>query len=1010
MATKWTSPVWRMPENSNQSKLDNYSLDFEGYNWGFIDLGNIVEILPGQPNPSGSQNISNPEWSCSAFVKFGSTAMGSVSMLISTGRGGGSTYWEFRKSASNKIEGYFRTAAGSYTTITGDTTVVSDTWYHVCLTWSSGNLNLYLNGSSDCSAVSATNFYFAGDGFLPLSTIAKFRYTTNAGVNPLNGKLSQLSVFNYGLSETQVKYLFNNNAGGSTPNPQNPMAIAGPTPIAYYPLGGSSTGSSSTLTIPNESGSGDTVFDFNRSDSDYIDLDPGVMKNFTSDNVSISAWVKADAFNAYDYIFVDGATSNNRLVALNYASVRGGLEFTVGNSTVARASGVSINTGEWYHVVCTYAAGGDLKVYLNGNTTPAATATFTGALDLSNHTKSSIGRSNVHSTNYWDGEIYNVQVWNAVLGTSDVTTLYNGGRPYTGTQPQAANLKGWWKMNVDTSFYLTPEPSQTQNLYEAWFLENKAYPASIDKSLLFGLGTDVRYNGFNLSNQPEITYSFWWMNDNSVNSWDLIVGNYHGTHYNLRVYQNRSGAPTVYAGLKTNDGAGGSNTATVYLGNITTPTPGWRLLTFTYDGSTFKGYLNETEIDSASITGSLYDVSSYGTNGEVSIRDSSGSAQGMRISNLVIWNKGLTGPEVSTLYNTGTPLLTKASIPQDSSMLLWNTLENKTETIGGGLYDKSENSVAIRYISQPDNITISTSPVSTQNGISSGMTTANLVTSDLNRSLLYSSYSMDFDGTDYIDCGNISSIPSATELSVSFWANTDSTSQNQVVFGDNSSTPIFSFEYWGSNNRMYFEYGTGTFAYLTLTSVVTAGSWHNVVLVYNGSGASNTDKVKIYVDGVDKSSLLTYTGAIPASLSASIGDFWIGNGQKYNAPFNGKMSNVSVFNKALSQNEILTIYNGGAPNDISSLSPVGWWSLSGDSYFATNWICPDLSANSNNGTGNGLPVTALVGNAPGSTSNGTGTNMAISNDLQGDAPNSDKNAYSVNMVATNRDTSVPSIP
>ena len=287
------------------------------------------------------------------------------------------------------------------------------------------------------------------------------------------------------------------------------------------------------------------------------------------------------------------------------------------------------------------------------------------------------------------------------------------------------------------------------------------------------------------------------------------------------------------------------------------------------------------------------------------------------------------------------------------------------------------------------------------------MTTANLVTSDLNRSLLYSSYSMDFDGTDYIDCGNISSIPSATELSVSFWANTDSTSQNQVVFGDNSSTPIFSFEYWGSNNRMYFEYGTGTFAYLTLTSVVTAGSWHNVVLVYNGSGASNTDKVKIYVDGVDKSSLLTYTGAIPASLSSSIGDFWIGNGQKYNAPFNGKMSNVSVFNKALSQNEILTIYNSGAPNDISSLSPVGWWSLSGDSYFATNWICPDLSANSNNGTGKGLPVTALVGNAPGSTSNGTGTSMNIPGNLEGNAPNSDKNAYSVNMVATNRVLDIP---
>ena len=175
-------------------------------------------------------------------------------------------------------------------------------------------------------------------------------------------------------------------------------------------------------------------------------------------------------------------------------------------------------------------------------------------------------------------------------------------------------------------------------------------------------------------------------------------------------------------------------------------------------------------------------------------------------------------------------------------------------------------------------------------------------------------YVFDFDGVDdYIDCSSISSIPSATELTVSFWANTNSTSQNQVVFGDNSSSPIFSFEYWGSSNKMFFEYGTGTYAYLTLTSVVTAGNWHNVVLVYNASGASNTDKIKIYVDGVDKSSLLTYVGTIPTSLNASIGNFWIGNGQNYNQSFNGKISNAQIFNTALPATDVETLYNYGSP-------------------------------------------------------------------------------------------------
>ena len=224
-------------------------------------------------------------------------------------------------------------------------------------------------------------------------------------------------------------------------------------------------------------------------------------------------------------------------------------------------------------------------------------------------------------------------------------------------------------------------------------------------------------------------------------------------------------------------------------------------------------------------------------------------------------------------------------------------------------------------------------------------------------------YVFDFDGSnDYIDCGAISAIPSATQITVSFWANTDSTSQSQVVFGDNSSSPIFSFEYWGSSNKMFFEYGTGTYAYLTLTSVVTAGSWNNVAMVYDASGASNTDKIKIYVDGVDKSSLLTYVGTIPTSLNASIGDFWIGNGQNYNSPFNGKLSNFQIFNTALSATDLETLYNNGSPLTSMSgfTSLVSWWKLNAsDTYDGTNWTIED-HAGSNDGTSSGMTQANLV--------------------------------------------------
>ena len=40
MATEWISPTWRMPNDKNQSKFENYSLDFAGASLEHIMLGN----------------------------------------------------------------------------------------------------------------------------------------------------------------------------------------------------------------------------------------------------------------------------------------------------------------------------------------------------------------------------------------------------------------------------------------------------------------------------------------------------------------------------------------------------------------------------------------------------------------------------------------------------------------------------------------------------------------------------------------------------------------------------------------------------------------------------------------------------------------------------------------------------------------------------------------------------------------------------------------------------------
>ncbi len=182
---------------------------------------------------------------------------------------------------------------------------------------------------------------------------------------------------------------------------------------------------------------------------------------------------------------------------------------------------------------------------------------------------------------------------------------------------------------------------------------------------------------------------------------------------------------------------------------------------------------------------------------------------------------------------------------------------------------------------------------------------------------------------------------------------------------------------------------------------VDDGNWHHLTAVYDASNS-----LKIYIDGVLNN---TNSTSIPSSIANKTVDIIIGESNTSGYyEFPGNISNAAIFNSAITEDQVLSIYNGGVPNDISSLSPVSWWSLAGDSYYdGTNWICPDLGNGGNNGTSANLAATALIGDGPGSTANGTSTNLDLASDLIGEAPGSTGNAISINMNSLARTGSTP---
>ena len=85
-----------------------------------------------------------------------------------------------------------------------------------------------------------------------------------------------------------------------------------------------------------------------------------------------------------------------------------------------------------------------------------------------------------------------------------------------------------------------------------------------------------------------------------------------------------------------------------------------------------------------------------------------------------------------------------------------------------------------------------------------------------------------------------------------------------------------------------------------------ANEWASIVVVWDGSGSANADRLKLYKDGTEIS--LTYTGTI-TSVMADSGDVlqtakWEGHG----FPFLGDVADTRIWSRALLPGEIADLY------------------------------------------------------------------------------------------------------
>ena len=113
----------------------------------------------------------------------------------------------------------------------------------------------------------------------------------------------------------------------------------------------------------------------------------------------------------------------------------------------------------------------------------------------------------------------------------------------------------------------------------------------------------------------------------------------------------------------------------------------------------------------------------------------------------------------------------------------------------------------------------------------------------------------------------------------------------------------------------------------TSAAQVSLNAWHNVCMVYDGTQAGNSTRLKIYIDGVQDTGV-TYAGTIPASMpSGSTGVMYLGalnSAGTIGQYANGTMDAQGYWSGyALTQSEITSLFNGGKARKYADLSGAG---------------------------------------------------------------------------------------
>jgi hypothetical protein len=437
--TSCTPPVgeWKMDEGTGTTANDtsgtgNTGTLTNGPTWDTGKVGKAVKFDGTDDFISVADSATlepATDMTISAWVYLNAlpSTRGENAMIVSKSHGSLPflSYELFVSSSGNKVNVNWGSSSASYTANTA-AALTANRWYYITFVKRSTALELYIDGNYDVefSETPAGNI-LNSDGAVRIGA-------GSASAKRTNGKIDHVRIYDYARTRAQIDWDYNrgspiawwkfNECQGTTANDASGNSYTGtitPTSLGNTAAGTCNSGTSTHMWDDGTTGKYTAALGFDGTD-DYVQVSDTANLRFdlATQDFSLFAWVKRTTTGTEYIISKEDADNDGWRLMFNASN-----QVVCSEDATDVTSTATITDTNWHHIGCTISRAGNGQVYIDGLPTGSAVAMGSDAMATTANVR--IGTRSYTSTNYFNGLIDDVRIYNYALTSLQVKTLLN---------------------------------------------------------------------------------------------------------------------------------------------------------------------------------------------------------------------------------------------------------------------------------------------------------------------------------------------------------------------------------------------------------------------------------------------------------------------------------------------------------------------------------------------------------------------------------------------------------